>query len=160
MKALCIFVGLILVGAVAAGVSLGGSELLRPTLHAAKADKIKAETAALRAQAAYEQRQREIELRLVEQKAAVELQALRDRRAIELELLEVAVTVSLMVGSAAVTALALAGSYYLVERAKALPEAQPVKEIQRPDLRILPSISERQQGSVSYRVNTPPNKAA
>jgi len=160
MKALCIFLGLVLVGAVIVGVMLGGSELLSPSLNAAKADRLKAETAALRAQAAYEQQQRELALRLAEQKAAMELQALQARRAKELELLELAVTVGLIVGSAAVTALALAGSYYLIERARALPKEQPLKELQRPGLRVLPSMSERKQRAILYRASAPPDKVA
>lgn len=159
VKALCIFVGLILIGAVVVGVMLGGSELFNPSLNAAKAEKLRAETAALRAQATYEQQQREIALRLAEQKAAVELQALQARRAAELELLELTVTVSLIVGSAAVTALALAGSYYLIERARALPKEQLVKEMPRPELRILPSSPPGKKRMIFDRAGTP-TKAA
>lgn len=158
MKPLCIFVGLLLVSAVVAGIILGGTELLNPSVRKAEADKLKAETDALRAQAAYEHQQREIELKLAEQKATVELQAFQERRAKELELLELAVTVGLIVGSAAVTALAFAGSYYLIERARALPREQPVREMQRPDLRILPSRSERKRG-ISDHTSTPPKAA-
>jgi hypothetical protein len=143
MKVLCVFLGLILIGAVVAGVMLGGSELFSPSLNAAKADKLKAETAALRAQAAYEQRQREMELRLAEQKAAAELQALQDRRAVESELLEITATVGPVVASAVMIILAAAVSYYLIAKARALPKGQAVKETQRSDQETLPSVIQR-----------------
>jgi len=143
MKALCILVGLILVGAIVAGVILGGSELFSPSLSAAKADKLEAETAALRAQTAYEQRQREIELRLAEQKAAAELQALHDRHAVELALLEIAGIVGQVVGSIVLIILAVAAAYYLIAKAKALLKGQAMKEIQRSDQKTLPSMIQR-----------------
>lgn len=155
MKAFWTVAGLVLVAAVIAGVLLGGSELLSPSLHAAKADRLKVETAAFRAQAAYEQRQREIELRLAEEKAIVELQALQDRRAKELEFLELAAIVGLIVGSAVVAALVAAVTYYLIEKAKALPKGQAVKEIRRSDQKTLPSISAREQASISERATSP-----
>lgn len=113
-----VFAGIVLIGAVIAGVLLGGSELLNPSLNSAKADKLNAETAAFRAKMVHEQRQREVELRLVEEKAAIELQALRDRRAREAELLEFAGIVGLVTGSAVAIALTVAASYYIVAKAR------------------------------------------
>ncbi len=137
-KTILAFVGLLLIGGVIVGVFLGNSEPLNPSLHSAKVDKLKAETEALRAQAAYEQRQREIELRLIEEKATVELQALQNRRARELELLKKATTIGLIVGSVAMTALAIATSYYLIEKARAL----------RSDKRTPSAMSQKGQDSI------------
>lgn len=157
MKALCVFIGLILVGAIVAGVMLGDSELLSPSLNTAKADRIKAETAALRAQTAYEQQQRSIELRLAEQKADAELQALQARRAMESELLEIAGIIGQVVGSIVVVMLAAAVSYYLIAKARALLKEQAVKEIRRSDQKTRPSVSERKQESISERVQSLPS---
>jgi len=157
MKALCVFIGLILVGAIVAGVMLGDSELLSPSLNTAEADRIRAETAALRAQTAFEQQQRSIELRLAEQKADAELQALQARRAKELELLETTTTVGQVVGSTVAIVLAVAASYYLIAKARALPKGQAVREIQRSDQKTLPSISKRKPKSVPERAKSPPS---
>jgi len=155
MKALLIFMGLILVGAIVVGLLLGNSELLNPSLHRAKVDKLKAETEAFRAQTAYEQRQREIELRLAEEKAAVELQALQDRRAKESEFLELAAIVGLIVGSIVVTTLGIGASYYIIAKARALPQGQAVKGIQLSDQRTQPLMSQRDQRNISERAKGP-----
>jgi hypothetical protein len=117
-KPFWIFVGMVLVGAVIAGMLLAGAELFNPSLNTAKAEKLRAETAALQAQTAYERRQREIELRKAEEATVIELQALRDRRAREAELLEFAGIVGLVTSSAVAIVLTVAASYYVVAKAR------------------------------------------
>jgi hypothetical protein len=116
MRALVWFLGLLLVGAVVVGILLGNSELINPSLHAAKVDKLEAEAEALRAQTAYEERKHEIEL-----------QALQDRRATQLELQAPIIIVGLVAGT--VAALCVAGSvaYYFVTKARVLTEGNGPK---------------------------------
>lgn len=160
MKALCTFIGLLLIGAVVAGVYLGGSELLSPSVHAARADKLEAEAAALRAQTAYEEHQRQIALDTAEQKAAVELETLQARRAKQLELMEPIAFVGMIVGSIAAITLTIAVSYYLVTKARA--GAKKVPERGRSvDHKTGPSRlnQERARASHSIRTSSPIDRA-
>lgn len=114
----CLAIGLLAVVAIVGGAYLGGSELLNPSLHAAKTDKLKAEAAALREKTAYESRKHDLELTLAEEKAALELETLQERRARQLELVEplaIALTVIVCLG---ILIVAMAGSYCLILWAK------------------------------------------
>lgn len=71
----------IIVLAIVAGFMLADSEVFNESLNGSRAEKLKAEAEALRAQTAYEQQQRDLALRVAEEKAAIELQALRDHQA-------------------------------------------------------------------------------
>jgi hypothetical protein len=119
VQALCWFVGLLLIGAVVAGIYLGGSELLSPSVHSAEVDKLEAEAAALREQTTYEERQHQMELDVEEQKAEVELGALQARRAKQLELMEPLAIIGMVVGSIATLTLTFAVSYYFIKKARA-----------------------------------------
>jgi hypothetical protein len=123
-KALCVFVGVLLIIAIVGGVYLGGSELFSPSVHRAKAEKLDAEAAALRAQTAYEQQKHEIELALAEKKAAAELQTLQERRARQLELMEPVTIVGVVVGSIVALTLTVTISYHFITRGR------PVREMQ------------------------------
>jgi len=101
---------------------LSDSELFSPALHSARADNLEAQTEALRAQNAHQQRQYELELREMEAKTAVEVQALKERRAIESELLRLAGILGLVTVFGAVLALAFAFSYCLIMTANAPPK--------------------------------------
>lgn len=153
MKALCTFIGLLLIGAVVAGVYLGGSELLSPSVHAAKADKLEAEAAALRAQTASEERQRRIALDIAEQKAAVELQALQARRARQLELMEPLAVGGVVVGSIAALTVTIAVSYYFITKARAAAGKVPERK-QSVNHRIVSSPSNQKRGRTSQGVQT------
>lgn len=120
MKAVCTLIVLLLIGAVAAGMFLGGSELFSPSVHEARAEKLEAEAAARRAETAYEERQRRLEMDEEEQKAAVEVQALRERRAIELELIKPLTIVGMVVGSIVALTLTAAIAYYYIAQATAV----------------------------------------
>lgn len=144
MQALCWFVGLLLIGAVVAGIYLGGSELLSPSVHSAEVDKREAEAAALREQTAYEKRQHQMALDLEEQKAEVELEAFQARRAKQLELMEPLAIVGAVVGSIAALTLTVAVSYYLVKKAKA-PEGRGLEREQSVQHRAVPSPSKQDQ---------------
>jgi hypothetical protein len=146
-KAFWFLAGLVLIGAVVAGVLLRDSELFSPSLHEAKADKLRAETEVLRVQTAYEQRQREIELRLAEEKAAIELQALRDRRTREMEFWELAASVGLVVGSVVVITLVIAALYYVVVKARILMQGSAAEATRHSDQIGLSSGSESRQRS-------------
>ena len=151
MKALCTFMGFLLIGAVVAGVYLGDSELLSPSVHAAQADKLEAEAAALRAQTAYEERQRQIALDIAEQKAAAELQALQARRARQLELMEPLAIVGMVVVSIAALTVTLAVSYYFIAKARATAKRVPERR-QFVDHRTVPSPSNQERGRASQGV--------
>lgn len=111
MRALCWFVGLLLLGAVIAGVLLGSSELLSPSVHEAKVD-------ALREKTEYTRLKHEIEL-----------EALQERRDRQLELMEPIAVVGLVVGAISGFTLTVAVSYYFVAKAKAEGGGQaPSKE--------------------------------
>lgn len=155
MKALCTFMGLLLIGAAVAGVYVGGSELLSPSVHAAKADKLEAEASALLAQTAYEARQHEIELTLAEQKAAAELQALQARRARQLELVEPIAIVGMVVGSVAALTLTATVSYYLIAKARATTGKQVSEGEQLVQYRAVPSPSKQEQGRAPEGGRTP-----
>jgi hypothetical protein len=160
MKALCTFMGLLVIGAVVAGVYLGDSELFSPSVHAAKADKLAAEAAALRAHTAYEERQRQIALDIAEQKAAAELQALQARRARQLELMEPLAIVGMVVVSIAALTVTLAVSYYFIAKARVAAIRVPERG-QSVSYRIVPSASnqERERASQGVRTSSPIDRA-
>jgi hypothetical protein len=144
-QAVCVFVGLLLVGAVVAGVFLGGSELLSPSVHEAEANKLKAEADAIRTQTAYEERQRQIALDLAEQKAATELQTLQARRAKQLELMEPLTIVGTVVGSLVVLTLTVTISYYFITKARAV-QGPVLERAQLAQHNVVPSSPQQGQG--------------
>jgi hypothetical protein len=109
MRALCTFLGLLLIAALAVGAIVGNSERLNPSMHAARVDRLEAEAEAIRAQTAYE-----------EQKHQIELQALREREARRQEMQEPVTIAGLITGSIVATCLVTSLSYYLVARGQAL----------------------------------------
>lgn len=117
MKALFTFLGLLLIGALVAGLFLGNAELFRPSVTKAETERIKAETDELRAQTAYKERQRQIALAAAERKAAVEEDALKARHARQLELMEPLAIAGTAVVSIAVLTLTVAIAYYLIVKA-------------------------------------------
>jgi hypothetical protein len=108
MKAFCTFLGLLLISAVLVGLLLGNSEYSN-----AKADEVRARIAA-------EERQRQTERELAEQKAEDESEAYRARQARLLELMGPLAAVG------SIVALALTGAtcYYLVAKARAATAGQ------------------------------------
>lgn len=159
-RVVCVFVGLLLIGAVVAGIFLGGSELLSPSVHEAEVEKLKAEADAIRVQTAYEERKREIELTSAEQKVAADLQALQARRAKQLELMEPIAIIGMIVGSIAALTLTIAVSYYLVTKARAGAEKVPEngKSIEHSSV-LSPSNQEQVRVSQGIRTSSPIDRA-
>ena len=107
MRAGCNFIGMLLIAAVIFGVVLGNSQFLNPSMHAARVEKVQAETEAIRAQTAREEREHEIRV-----------QALRERMARWQDAEPVAV-VSFVAGLLLATLIALPVTHYLVRKARA-----------------------------------------
>jgi hypothetical protein len=150
-KAVCVFVGLLLAIAVVGGVYLGNSELFSPSVHAAKADKLKAEAAVLREQTEYERSKHEIEL-----------EALQRRRDKQLELMEPIAIVGMVVGCTVVLAVGAAVSYKLVKGAsvsqnRPVANAKP-QSVSEPNL--FTSSERLRQESASKPRHSPINRAS
>lgn len=138
IKAFCFSIVFLIIIAIVMGLALAGTELFDRSRAQAEADRIQAETEAIRAQTAYEegqrnlelqraqqqaaqaQRLREIELQKAEQKAAAELQALKEFQAAEAEFLQGMAYIGPIVLAIALLCPAFAASYYLIRKGIAL----------------------------------------
>jgi hypothetical protein len=142
IRAFCSVVLVLVIVAVIAGVLMAGSELFDPSRAKAEADRLNAETEVIRAQvayeeqqrrlelqstqqqAAYEQRLREIHLQEEEQKAATRVQALNEFRAFKSKVYRVLAQVLPVVSAIALLFPAFAASYYLVRKGTVLNTGQ------------------------------------
>lgn len=145
IKAFCSVMVFLVIVATIAGMLLAGSELFDRSRAQAEADRVKAETEALRAQTTYEESKRQLELQAEReqaayakqlreialqkeaQKAAAEVQSHQRLQAIQAAFLKSVTNISLVVLPLAVAILVGVCSYYLITRAVTFREVQRAK---------------------------------